>query len=162
MNTTGFLQSLEATSIAIAIKQGDSLFPWLESLHVLALAIVVGTIMIVDWRLIGFRSHRSGARKLILEMLPFTWAAFVAAVATGVLLFVSSAVRYSENPFFLMKMGLLAAAGVNMALFHLGAYRRIGDWDETLPPPVAVRIAGLSSLVLWILVIFCGRWIGFS
>jgi hypothetical protein len=49
-----------------------------------------------------------------------------------------------------------------MAIFHLGIYRRIGEWDELLPPPRAARAAGLSSMGLWIVVIVLGRWIGFS
>ncbi|BAV64449.1 DUF6644 family protein [Sphingobium cloacae] len=162
MDLLNFLQSLEETPVALAIKEGDQFFPWLESFHVLAITLVVGTIAIVDLRLLGYPSHRRGARQLIVELLPFTWAAFVAAVITGVLLFISNAVKYSENPLFLIKMGLLLAAGVNMAIFHHGAYRKITEWDDLLPPPVSVRVAGASSLCLWIGVIIFGRWIGFS
>jgi len=162
MDLLSFFQSLEETSIALAIKEGDSFFPWLESIHVLAITLVVGTIAIVDLRLIGYPSHRRGARQLIVELLPYTWAAFVVAVITGVLLFISNAVKYAENPLFLIKMGLLVAAGLNMAVFHVGAYRKITEWDDMLPPPASARVAGASSLFLWICVIIFGRWIGFS
>ncbi|MBG6120539.1 MULTISPECIES: DUF6644 family protein [unclassified Sphingobium] len=162
MDLLNILQSLEETSIALAIKEGDNLFPWLESFHVLAITLVVGTIAIVDLRLIGYPSHRRGARQLIVELLPFTWVAFVVAVITGSLLFLSNAVKYFENPLFLIKMGLLLAAGINMAIFHLGAYRKITEWDDLLPPPVSVRVAGAMSLCLWIGVVIFGRWIGFS
>jgi hypothetical protein len=53
-------------------------------------------------------------------------------------------------------------AGVNMAVFHFGAYRRVLEWDEKLPPPRAARLAGALSIALWIGVIFFGRWIGFT
>jgi len=161
MDLTALFQFLEETPLALAIKEGDSAFPWLESVHVLAIVLVVGTIAIVDLRLIGYASHRRGARQLIIELLPYTWAAFLAAVITGTLLFISNAVRYSENPLFLIKMGLLVAAGINMAVFHLGAYRKIAEWDDMLPPPLSARISGASSLSLWILVVIAGRWIGF-
>ena len=49
-----------------------------------------------------------------------------------------------------------------MAIFHLTAYRRIAQWDDALPPPAGVRVAGATSLVLWIVVVFLGRWIGFT
>jgi hypothetical protein len=53
-------------------------------------------------------------------------------------------------------------AGVNMAAFHFGAYRRVHEWDEIHPPPRAARLAGTLSIALWIGVIFFGRWIGFT
>jgi len=161
MDRAAFFQSLEETSLALAIKEGDTAFPWIESVHVLAIVLVVGTIAIVDLRLIGYASHRRGARQLILELLPFTWAAFAAAVVAGVLLFISNAVKYTENPLFLIKMGLLTAAGINMAIFHMGAYRKIAHWDDMLPPPLSARISGASSLALWIMVVVAGRWVGF-
>ena len=59
-------------------------------------------------------------------------------------------------------MIVLLLAGINMAIFHLTAYRRIVEWNDALPPPLGVRIAGATSLALWIVVVFLGRWIGFT
>ena len=59
-------------------------------------------------------------------------------------------------------MGMLFLAGLNMAVFHLGAYRQIVVWDLNKSIPFSARVAGFSSMVLWILVIFFGRWIGFA
>ena len=78
------------------------------------------------------------------------------------MLFTSNAPNYAANGPFLSKMVTLVLAGINMAIFHLGAYQRIGQWDAALPPPRGVRIAGTTSLMLWILVVFLGRWIGFT
>jgi len=156
------LQNLTDSAIGAGIRESNVLFPWIESLHVLAATTVVGTIAIVDLRLIGYASHRKGARQLILDLLPFTWAAFGLAVVTGSLLFTSNASGYAANTQFLSKMAVLLLAGINMAYFHLTAYRRIDQWDDALPTPKAVRIAGATSLVLWITIVFLGRWIGFT
>jgi hypothetical protein len=156
------LQNIYDWSVSDAIRANLSAFPMIESLHVLALTMVFGTILIVDLRLLGIVSHRRSARRLIVELLPYTWAAFVLAVVAGGLLFASNAVSYAHNPQFLWKMAAIAAAGVNMAIFHMTAYRRIVDWDDALPPPTVARLAGASSLLLWVLVIFLGRWIGFT
>jgi len=155
-------QQLYDLPLSAAIRANNSAFPWIESLHVLAITLVFGTISIVDLRLVGYPAHRRGARQLIVDLLPFTWGAFVLAVVTGSLLFASNAVAYSHNAQFQWKMVAMFGAGLNMALFHLTAYRRIGDWDDRLPPPLAAKIAGSTSLALWILVIFLGRWIGFT
>jgi hypothetical protein len=56
----------------------------------------------------------------------------------------------------------MALAGLNMAVFHFGAYRHVLEWDSRLPPPPPARLAGALSIALWTLVIFCGRWIGFK
>jgi len=155
-------QALYESSIAQTIRQNDSAFPWIESLHVLAITLVFGTISIVDLRLMGYPSHRRGARQLIIDLLPFTWGAFGLAVVTGSLLFISNAVAYSHNAQFQYKMLAMVAAGINMAIFHLTAYRRIGDWDDVRSPPLSAKLAGFSSLVFWVLVICFGRWIGFT
>jgi uncharacterized membrane-anchored protein len=95
-------------------------------------------------------------------MLPFTWVAFLLAAITGSLLFVSNATGYYESTPFRLKLCAMLVAGINMAIFHVTAYRKIGDWGEQLPPPTAARIAGFTSLSIWVLVIFLGRWIGDS
>ncbi|BAV63340.1 DUF6644 family protein [Sphingobium cloacae] len=162
MSLDNLLRNIYDLSISDWIRANVSAFPMLESLHVLALTMVFGTILIVDLRLLGIVSHRRSARKLIVELLPYTWVAFVLAVITGSLLFASNALSYAHNPQFLWKMVAIAAAGINMGIFHMTAYRRIVDWDDALPPPMVARVAGATSLILWTVVIFLGRWIGFT
>ena len=162
MTWTEFLEMVDGSAVGTAVRESAMAFPWIEATHVLTIATVLGTIAIVDLRLLGYPAHRRGARQLIKDMLPFTWVAFVLAVVTGVLLFTSNAVNYWDSNPFRWKMICLLLAGLNMAAFHLTAYRKIAEWDDSLPPPTTARIAGITSLGLWILVVFLGRWIGFS
>ena len=162
MNIDSTLEFLAHTPLAMAISQGAMAFPMLECIHVVAIAGVVGTIAIVDLRLLGYRSHRRGVRQLIADVLPYTWGAFGLALLAGALLFISNAPKYAHNTEFQMKMLLIVAAAINMALFHLTIYRRVGEWDERSPPPTAARIAGATSLGLWLTVVFLGRWVGFT
>jgi hypothetical protein len=162
MTWTNVLQSIYDSPVGSGVRQSGVLFPWIESVHVLMATTVVGTIAIVDLRLIGYASHRRGARQLILDLLPFTWAAFALAVVTGSLLFTSNALSYAANVQFLSKMAVLVLAGINMAIFHMTAYQRIGQWNDALPTPLGVRVAGATSLILWIAIVFLGRWIGFT
>jgi hypothetical protein len=127
-----------------------------------AFAAVVGTIAIVDLRLLGYGSHRRGVRRLVRDLVPYTWASFALAFLAGSLLFMSNAPKYAHNTQFQLKLLLILAAGANMALFHLTVYRRIQEWDERSPPPVAARMAGATSLGLWLTVVFLGRWVGFT
>jgi hypothetical protein len=162
MNLDAWLEYLRNTTIGVAISQGSIAFPILECIHVVAIATVVGTITIVDLRLLGYRSHRRGVRQLIEDILPYTWGAFVLALIAGALLFISNAPKYAHNEQFQLKLLLIVIAAINMGIFHLTTYRRVAEWDDRLPPPAAARIAGATSLGLWLTVVFLGRWVGFT
>ena len=161
MNLDHLLQSLEATSFATAIRESTWLFPTIETMHVLAITMTVGSILMVDVRLSNFASRDRTVTSLAAEMLPWTWTSFVLAVATGLGLFSSHAVKYAGNFDFRVKMLLLLLAGSNMLVFHFGAYRNVLSWDAEKAPWPA-RLAGGVSLIIWVSVVCCGRWIGFT
>jgi hypothetical protein len=165
MTMPNFLSAAEHTSLAAAMRGElgwEWLFPIVETLHVISLAMVFGSIVMVDLRLVGAASPDSVVSRLPGEVLPYTWGAFVCAAITGALLFVSKAHVYFNNLQFQLKFLCMFLAGVNMAVFHFGAYRHVLEWDERHPPPRTARLAGALSIALWISVIFFGRWIGFT
>lgn len=162
MGLTSIFTALEATAVGTAVRQSTWLFPTIETLHVLSITLVVGTIMIVDLRLINVTSRNRPVSALMHETLPLTWIAFACAVITGSLLFSSSAVKYTHCWQFDCKMGMLLLAGINMAVFHLGSYRTVSLWDRASMTPTGARIAGGLSLAIWVTVIALGRWIGFA
>lgn len=157
-----FFQWLHETPLAETVRSSPILFPWIESVHVLAITLVVGSIAAVDLRLLGLASRSHPITRQIGDILPLTWVSFVVAVLTGATLFASNAVNYAHNGPMQMKMLLLVIAGINMLVFHLVTYRGIGAWDEATRTPFPVRLAGATSLLLWIGVVVFGRWIGFA
>lgn len=152
---------LEATPVAVKITESEWMFPTIETIHVLALTLVVGSIAMLDLRLLGVSTRNIGVMQLSDETLPWTWGAFLVAAITGSLMFVSAATRYYDNFPFRIKLVLLVLAGINMAIFHLGAWRVVHAWGDTLPTPRAARFAAGLSLLFWIGVVITGRWIGF-
>ena len=152
---------LEETQLGIAIAESEFLFPTIETLHVIALALVFGSIAMLDLRLLGVSNRDRGVMQLSEDVLPWTWGAFVVAAITGALMFVSSATRYYDNVPFRFKLALLALAGLNMAVFHFTAFRAVHNWNFALPTPQAARIAASLSLLSWVGVIVAGRWVGF-
>ncbi len=156
-----FLTWLEHTSPAVAISESSWLFPGIESLHVLAITLVVGSITMVDLRLLGINLRDRAAGELIREVLPWTWISFSVAVLSGALLFSSNATHYWGTVPFRAKMLLLTLAGVNMVVFHATIHRTVDVWGLGSRTPPAAKIAGGVSLVLWIGVVTLGRWIGF-
>jgi len=156
-----FLEWVETLPPSVAIAESGWLFPTIETAHVIAIALVVGSILMVDLRLVGVGWHNQPVSQLTRELLPWTWIAFTIALASGLLMWISSAVRYTHNLPFLAKLGLIFLAGVNMAWFHAVTQRTQDAWDRTLPPPRSVKAAGALSIGLWVVVVVFGRWIGF-
>jgi Family of unknown function (DUF6644) len=157
-----FLTALENTGIATAIREGSTLFPWIECVHVLALTLVIGSIAVVDLRLIGLTSRDRGVAEVTAAVLPITWSAFLCAVVTGVLMFSSNATTYGSNIYFRIKMALIVLAGINMGVYHLAVNRGVEDWRSARTTPARARVVGALSLCLWIAVVAAGRWIGFT
>jgi hypothetical protein len=94
--------------------------------------------------------------------LPLTWSAFAVAVASGSLLFISNATKYLENGYFVAKILLICAAGLNMVVFHFISARDLPKWEKEKTLPFSARLAGGLSILLWVSVVTCGRWIGFT
>ena len=153
---------VEHGTLGELVRENDLLFPFIESVHVLAVCLVVGSIAVVDLRLLGFASVDRPVGRLMRSILPITVGAFALAVAAGSLLFISHASKYLENRFFIAKITLIALAGVNMAVFHLIGARNLDQWENDTLPPLFARVAGGLSLFLWVSVVACGRWIGFT
>lgn len=162
MSFESVFQWLEDSALGIFMRENGMAFPLVEAIHVLALALVVGSIAMVDLRLLGISARNHSVSKLASEVLPITWVCFVVAVITGSLMLASNAVSYTHNFYFLGKMVLLFLAGVNMAIFHLFAWKSVANWDVNTPAPFAAKLAATLSLTFWVAVIVFGRWIGFT
>lgn len=155
------LKQLGQTPLAQTILESGWIFPSVETLHVLALAVVFGSIALVDLRLLGlFWSERSVA-SLAAQALRWTWVAFAGAVVTGALLFLSNPAKYYMNLPFRIKLLLLALAGLNMLVFQLRQWPRVQPLPADAALPAAARWAGALSLTFWVGVIAAGRWIAF-
>jgi len=152
----------EDSGIAAAIRENDTLFPLIESVHVVAICLVVGTILALDLRLLGVASVGRPVGSFANAILPVTWGAFAVAASSGFLLFISNATKYLANGYFDAKIILIGAAGLNMIIFHAISARDLPQWEKQARPPLPARLAGLISILLWIAVVACGRWIGFT
>ncbi len=162
MDIAGLLASLEASRVATGIRNSLYLFPLIESVHVLGLTMVFGTILIIDLRLLGLASTRRPFTAIASDVLRWTWLAFAVTATTGLLMFMTNAGAYYHNVYFRSKMALLVLSGVNMLAFEWTAGRSVHAWDRNAAAPAAGRTVAALSLLVWISVIFLGRWVGFT
>jgi hypothetical protein len=157
-----FCKWLERTPLGTEVRESLWLFPTIETIHLLGMALLVGTVAALDLRLWGFAMRREPVSRLAARLLPWTWLGFAVMVVTGSLLFSANPLKtYIHNPSFQLKMLLIFLAGVNALVFHLTVYRRVSRWDYAAVTPAAARTAAALSLLLWVGVIAAGRWIGF-
>jgi hypothetical protein len=156
-----FLLWLEDTPLAMMVSHGQFGFAALEMIHVTATTFVFGMITIVDLRLIGLLSRDAKVSDLYRDVIPLTWVAFVVAAITGTLLFISQARAYAVNFAFQMKLAALLLVGLNMLVFRRLIYPDVAKWDAAAAIPLSARLAGAISLVGWIGVVSCARWIAY-
>lgn len=122
-------------------------YPALEALHVVGIALLLGNLVALELRVFG------RAPALPIVALARLSLAIALAATTGLLMFATQPAELLANRSFLWKMALLAAAGGNAAWFH--ARGSLSKLDVT------ARVQMLMSTVLWVAVVFCGRWIAY-
>ena len=141
---------------AVWLRSAPLVYPSLEALHIIAIAITFGSLWVVEMRLLGVTLldlDKIDVNVLAKATLPWTFLGFTFAAIFGSLMFLARASDLIGNSAFLVKMLLLMTAGTNAAILHSR-----GPLDST---SLATRGQAVLSIALWIAIIFCGRWIAY-
>jgi len=157
MSILPFFQWCGETVVGITIRDSFWLFPVIQCVHLLGLAMIGGVVLVVDLRLLGLGLRRQSVAQLAADVRPWFVGSLLVLLVSGVLLFTSETRRMYDSPPFWWKMGLLVAA----VTYTLTIRRRVVELDETRPGPIWRRLVALVSLGLWFGVGFSGRWIAF-
>src|SRR5258708_7339423 len=112
MNLQPFFQSLEATTLGTVVRQSLWLFPVIECIHLLALALLGGTVLAVDMRLLGLGLRSQSSSDLLRKLQPWMVSALATSIVTGILMFLSEAIKCYFSPPFWYKMTLLVLATI--------------------------------------------------
>jgi hypothetical protein len=145
----------EATWIGTSIRMSTYLFPSIEVVHLLGLVVLLGTISVVDLRLLGFGMRRQTVTRVSEELAPWTLAGIGIMLLTGIPLLLSEAVKCYQNDAFWLKMEFLLAA----LIFHFTIYRKVTSSDKIRP--LWAKATACLSLLLWFGVGLAGRAIAF-
>ena len=134
----------------------------LEGTHLLTLMLFVGTVLVVDLRLMGLIFRRTKVSVISEGVLPLTMFGFGFMLITGFALMFAKPLFYYHNVWFRLKMLLLVLAMVNIWVFHHRIQKSQGTWDADPVPPGKVRAAAAISLVSWIAILACGRFMAYD
>jgi len=156
-----FCQWMYDAPISTALRESEWTFPAIETVHVLGITLMAGTIAVVDLRLLGLVFRRERVTDIAEQLLPATWLGFVVMLVSGLVLFASEAIKIYSNPAFRLKLVLLILAGLNPLIFHFTVYRRVESWDSQAVVPAQARAAAVLSLIFWAAIIVCGRMIAY-
>jgi hypothetical protein len=152
-------ERIEQTPLGVAIAESHYAFPIIEGVHLIGLSISVGLIFLTDLRLMGLIFREVPITDVIHHLRAWVLTGFVLVFASGGLLFVSEASMLIASPAFPFKLLFMAAAGVNAIYFELVLAKQSAVQENRPQIPRNVKYAGIASLVLWTLVIICGRLI---
>jgi hypothetical protein len=152
---------LERSSIGETVRMTPNLYPILMSAHVLGIALLVGSAFAVDLRFLGVGRSVLPVTVIARYLLPLSHIGFTIAAVTGVAMFTGIALSVGSSAAAPWKFGLIAIAGVNIAIFHTGVYRTVEEWDLHAPTPVRAKAAALVSAFTWTGVIFAGRFLAY-
>jgi len=150
------LAALEQVPAIEALRNSTYVYPLVNALHVIGVALLFGGIVPLDLRLAGWRRAAGPVDGLAAVLLPVAIFGLVLAIVTGLLLFATDARAYADSWLFRAKLVLIA-----VALLNALALRRI-DWRRAGATPRRVALAGIASLLLWLGAIILGRLIGYD
>jgi hypothetical protein len=162
MTLSGWCQWLQDTAWGTGIRESEWLFPIIEGTHVLALALSVGVLLVMDLRLAGVLMKREPVSQVSNQLMPWSLCGFAIMFVTGALLFWSQAVKAYGSIFFRIKLALLLMAGINALVFELTLRRSVSTWDTAETPPFRARMAGVLGIVFWAGVIAAGRTMAYN
>ncbi len=153
-----WIEWVAASALGQAISKSSWAFAVIESVHLLALAVIGGAVLMVDLRLLGFGLRAQPLDRVARDAWPWFVGSWVVMIVTGVLLFVSEPLKlYFSTPFFWKMIFLLSGS-----LFAVTVRRKVTLAGDGRTPPVVMKLVGLVSLLLWSGVGSAGRWIGFG
>jgi len=161
MSLLTFFQWLEATSWSVSMRESEWIFPLIETVHVLALSVMLFPTALMDLRLLGLAMRRESISNVRSQLLPWIWSGFAVMIVSGIFVMWSHPVKYYNSPFARAKVVLLVLAGVNAMMFEWTARRKVPTWDQGLTP-FRVKCAGAISLLIWIGVVVMGRAIAYG
>jgi hypothetical protein len=161
MNIHQISSALYATPISTQIRETAGVIPATQSIHILAIAVVVGSALMTDLRLARVLATDESPQTIIRRYLPWMWTALAVLLTTGAILAVGEPNRVLANPIFWSKMALVVLAFSLTLLFRYPFLHPEFRLEHARWAALARPMAWVS-LLIWIAVIFCGRWIAYA
>lgn len=147
--------------LGAAMREGLWLYPLVEVVHIIGFAVLIGAVSLFDLRLLGL-SKDIPVTALARHLLTWAVGSLLLIVPAGLMMFASAPQDFASNRVFILKLGLIAVAGCNAALFHAGIYRSVSHWNTGVAAPGVAKFQAVLSMGLWVCVVLCGRLLAYT
>lgn len=161
MNLRQFTLALYDSPVSTGIRDTTWLIPLVQSIHIVAISVLIGSAVVSDLRLAGVLATDETPRTVVRRHLPWMWGALAVLLATGLIMTTGEPNRVLANAIFWYKMGLVLLAFVLTLLFRYPILHPEFRLEHARWASFAKPLAWIS-LVIWIAVVFCGRWIAYA
>jgi hypothetical protein len=152
---------IDQTVLSQSIQAAGWVVPTVQTIHILAIAVVASSALMIDLRLIGVFWASRPMNEVTGRFLPFVWWPLLVLLASGAIMIIAEPARSLKNPAFQLKMGLLISALIVTFLFQFIQRRNAAFGDSAARPRVAAMTIAVVSMLLWSSIIFAGRWIAY-
>jgi uncharacterized membrane protein len=156
-----FCDWLSNTPASLLIQSVDWIIPLVQSVHIMAVTIVVGSVLMVDMKLLGVVGRGAPISASTRRFLPWIWVALVVLLITGTILTVAEPRRELINNVFRLKMALIVLACAVTGGFQLAVSRNAQAWGDAPSKRWSARLLAIGTLAIWLGIIMCGRWIAY-
>jgi hypothetical protein len=153
--------SIQSIGFLTYIRESGYTYPMILSTHLATIAVFGGMILMTDLRILGFAMKEVPVSEVYGQLRRWKQIGFVIMVTMGLLLATSEMDKYYGNPYFQMKICLLLLVAVHAIVFRKSVYGNTEALDRAPEMPRIAKVAAISSLVLWIGIASCGRWIAY-
>jgi hypothetical protein len=156
-----FSKWLGATAASAVIQNVSWIIPLVQTIHILAIAIVLSSVAMLDLRLLGVAGKRVTISDMAERFLPWIWGALIVLASTGAILIIGEPNRSLMNPAFQIKMALVVSAIAVTLIFQHTVRRNAAFWDLSPSRRRSARLTALISLAIWLAIAICGRLIAY-
>jgi hypothetical protein len=156
-----FCDRLSESAVSQVIQTTEWVIPTVQTVHILAVAAVLSSILLVNLRFIGLRGQNQSIAVVTARYVPIVWYGLPILLATGATLIIAEPSRSLQNPVFVLKMALvLLAAGATLA-YRIPLRRDPGFWDCSASRRRLAGVLACLTMPLWVAIVFAGRWIAY-
>ena len=161
MTVAEISHAIQSTRLFTAVRESELFYPTVLATHLTCIAIFGGMILITNLRLMGLALASTPIASVIDSTRNWKRFGFVLMISCGILLAGSRLDTYYANPFLQLKLSLLVLIGIHGIIFRRSVYLGAAALDRASRLPFRAKLAGCLSLILWLSVITCGRWIAY-
>jgi hypothetical protein len=161
MSAASIANAIQDTSLFTAMRESALVYPIILSTHLTCIAIFGGMILLTDLRLLGAVMTEVSVTDVVFQLRNWKRIGFVIMILCGIMLGGAKFAGYYDNPYFQLKMVLLALVGVHALIFRPLVYNNTEAIDRAPAIPGVAKLAACLSLALWLGIMSCGRWIAY-